>query len=77
MKFGGEMISDAHVTVTCDRCGYTEEYDLTATAGGGWDDRYMTDRLERDGWRVEGGSHICEDCVEAELRTGAVKTKTG
>jgi len=59
------MRTDAYITVTCDVCGESnEEVDLTALAGGGWDDRNVKRWLERYGWLVDGDRDICPDCQE-------------
>ncbi|RPJ40058.1 MAG: hypothetical protein EHM35_00180 [Planctomycetaceae bacterium] len=61
------MMSDAYVTVTCDKCMESnEEFDLTPLAGGGWDARGVDDKLEGWGWLVNGDEHICPDCQEEE-----------
>lgn len=69
------MISSAYVTVSCDRkygtdsrysCETTEEINLTSLTRGSWDERHVEAELTRSGWRVEGGIHTCESCVEDE-----------
>ena len=55
--------SDAFITVTCDKCGYCETYDLCAIACNGWDERHISSRLKKDGWNIEG-QDLCESCVE-------------
>ena len=53
------MISDAYVTVTCDACppanAVEEEVQLTATAGGGYDDRHVASALRGLGWTINHG----------------------
>ena len=58
------MIGEPVITVTCDRCGDEESFELTAVAGGGWDDRNLLTRMEKGGWRARGLEDICPSCVE-------------
>lgn len=61
------MISDAYCRVTCDRCHYEEEVELTALAQReSYDMRNVRRELERNNWRVDGDETICEDCVAQE-----------
>ena len=61
------MINDPTITATCDRCNEeTDQMELCSLAGGGWDDRYIKNKLIRWGWRVTGTETICENCVQAE-----------
>jgi len=39
---------------------------MTATVGGGWDDRNVEGELKRRGWRIEGDKTYCPDCREAD-----------
>jgi hypothetical protein len=57
--------SDAYVLVRCDTCGEFEEIELTAIAGGGWDERNVAAGVARLGWRDEGDNiHTCNICLE-------------
>lgn len=56
--------SDAFITVECDSCGYSDQYELCALAGGGWDERDIDRKLRRQGWEVKDGKDLCSDCVE-------------
>lgn len=56
--------TDASITVSCDKCGYEEQYGLCALAGRAWDDRHINGSLKRDGWRVDGDGDICASCVD-------------
>lgn len=58
------MLSDAYVTVSCDKCHHSENYELTSLAGGGWDERNVEGELRRNGWRIDGYQHFCETCNE-------------
>jgi hypothetical protein len=56
-------ISDAYVDVVCDQCQVIKkQVRLSATAGGGWDQRTIEDKLVRVGWLVKGDKHYCENC---------------
>jgi hypothetical protein len=57
------MRSNAYITVKCDKCRYNEKFELTAIAGGAYDDRCLDDHLEQRGWHIEDGD-ICESCFE-------------
>jgi len=56
--------SDACIHVSCDECGVDEEMSLCALAGGGWDERYIDDELERNGWTCADGRDLCESCSQ-------------
>jgi hypothetical protein len=44
----------------CDRCGDRHEYEEYTA----WADADTPDDMAQDsGWHVEGGNHICEDCI--------------
>ncbi len=63
-------IGTALIHVECDKCGeVTDAMELTPTAGGGWDARYIPRRLTRLGWTVPvrgiSGETICPECSEA------------
>lgn len=60
------MISDAYVHVTCDTCGYDQEYELCACAHRSWDERYLNETMKKDGWTIEEGTHLCESCSEVD-----------
>ena len=59
-------VNEPRTTVTCDTCGCELEFDLTALAGGGWDDRNIRPKLVQWKWKVENDGDIttCPDCVE-------------
>ena len=58
------MICEPRISVMCDQCEEDfDDYELTALAGGGWDDRNLEPTLRSEGWRVEDGRHVCPDCV--------------
>lgn len=54
--------SDAYINVTCDKCEYLEEVELTAIACKGWDERNVKGVLKSRGWLCEGDQEICESC---------------
>lgn len=58
------MKSDAYVHVTCDKCQYDHEYELTACVQKSWDERGLAKKLEKDGWVVDGDCHYCESCKD-------------
>ena len=61
------MLDDAHVHVYCDRCqDGEEEIELCAIARKGWDERHVEATLLGRGWKIIGGSHVCENCVEED-----------
>ena len=61
------MINDPTITATCDNCGYTtDEMEMCALAGGGWDDRYIESKLTKWGWTIDGDKTYCEDCSEGD-----------
>lgn len=58
------MINDPRITATCDECEIdSDEMEMCALAGGGWDDRYIDGKLRKWGWKVDGDRTICEDCA--------------
>lgn len=61
------MRSDAYIRVGCDRCPDAEiEINLTALAGGGYDERNVAQRLEMEEWVVRDGVDICYTCAAEE-----------
>jgi len=71
-------VSDAYVDVTCDVCHVVEQVRLTATAGRGWDERNVEDRLARLGWLVQGDKHYSENCRKhTDLTDGPVRPEHG
>lgn len=61
------MMSDCLVKLTCDLCGHEEDFEMTALAGGGYDDRGVQDQSERMGWEWVGlDIHWCETCADSE-----------
>jgi len=65
--------SDAHIIVTCDKCGLDEEIKLTALARrGNWDERNVDSELEAMGWLPDDDKNhdICEECLIEMNETG-------
>ena len=61
------MLGEPEILACCDRCGCdSEPLGMTATVGGGWDDRNVEGELKRWGWRIEGDKTYCPDCREAD-----------
>lgn len=63
------MVDEPMVNVTCDRCGYTQDYELTALCDRSWDMRDLEKKLLKDGWRLTcklEGETICDGCVDDE-----------
>jgi hypothetical protein len=59
-------IGEAVIHVECDKCGeVTDPMDLCSLAGGGWDARYIKERIKKDGWLVDGHTTICPECRDA------------
>mgnify|MGYP003443977223 FL=1 len=56
--------SDAYINVTCDKCEYLEEVELTAIACKGWDERNVKAVLKNHGWLCDDDQEICESCRE-------------
>jgi hypothetical protein len=54
--------SDAYINVTCDKCGYLEEVELTAIARKGWDERNVKSSLKNHGWFCGDDQEVCESC---------------
>lgn len=53
-----------YLPVECDQCSCVIEISLTATAHG-YDERYVDDELEDEGWIVDDGLIFCsDDCRE-------------
>lgn len=54
--------------VECDKCGYSDSFDLTPLAGGGWDARNVNDRLDDYGWvgSWDDEELICDECSKKE-----------
>lgn len=59
-------INDPVIKVECDKCGVVDDYDMTALAGGGWDDRNLKRKMTRDGWQVSGHDTYCLNCATPE-----------
>lgn len=57
--------TDAFIYVSCDGrgCDIQEEVQLTALAGGSWDERNVEQELGRQGWVFVDGKEFCEQCV--------------
>jgi hypothetical protein len=57
--------TDAFIYVNCDGtgCDMCEEVQLTALAGGAWDERDVSRELERMGWVVAGSKEYCDGCA--------------
>ncbi len=60
------MIGDPSVEITCDKCSHNQGYSMTPLVRQSWDMRDLKKHLERDGWKVDGDTHICESCQEEE-----------
>ena len=60
------MIDDPTVEVSCDKCRFSERYGMTPLARQSWDLRDLERSLKRDGWKVDGDTHICESCQDDE-----------
>ena len=59
------MRSEPTILVECDYCGSAEDFDMTATARGGYDDRYLEDRMKGRGWHIVDDLDLCCDgCLE-------------
>lgn len=54
--------TDAFIRVVCDQCEVEMEVELTALAGGGWDERNVKGQLRRDGWTTDGDTELCDEC---------------
>jgi hypothetical protein len=59
-------INEPTIKVECDKCGESDEYDLTMLAGGGWDDRNLKRKMERGGWVIVGPDAFCSNCAPEE-----------
>lgn len=57
------MKTDAFLTVTCDRCGSSEDIQLTVTAHG-WDDRNVDEELQKLGWITVDDRDVCPECQD-------------
>lgn len=63
------MILDPVIRVMCDDCGNEEEFPMTFTARGGYDDRELEGWLNRWGWTIAGqNTHYCEECSRERER---------
>lgn len=73
------MISKPIVTVTYDMrdCDYSEEFNLTATARDGYDERNLKWEMERNGWIQIDGKDICEDCYQDMTREEDIEETQG
>lgn len=61
------MRSDAFIRVTCDNCtSYHTEVQLTALSRNEWDERYVAAALKREGWTIQDGKELCENCSPAK-----------
>ena len=60
------MIDEPYINVICDKCNDAEPFDMTALAGHCWDNRNLTAKLKRAGWKEDGDIHTCPDCIEEE-----------
>lgn len=57
------MIEEARISLYCDHCGVTEEFEMTPLANGGWDSRNLRNDSERVGWTWVGDDeHECPEC---------------
>lgn len=61
------MIGDPVTPVTCDKCGYVENFDMTSLASRSWDNRYLEGKLKRAGWATCGEDTVCPDCIAEEI----------
>lgn len=65
-------LDDPTICAVCDRCDFiSDPMTMTSLAGGGWDARNVPKKLKHEGWRIDGDTFVCPDCVELE----AEKTK--
>lgn len=60
------MIGEPQVEVTCDKCSHNENYPMTPLVRQSYDMRDLEKQLVRDGWKVDGDTHICDSCQEDE-----------
>lgn len=61
------MVNDPQITVTCDRCGEEDSFEMCSLAGGGWDLRNLPRQLQRAYWHAPNGvdgETYCGDCKE-------------
>ena len=57
-------IQEPFIQAMCDKCEeVTDGMEMTSLAGGGWDARNIKKRLEREGWKIDGETTICPECV--------------
>ena len=68
-------ICEPRIRVECDKCGVSDEYEMTLLAGGAWDDRNLEKKLIRDKWFVNGEETICPECMEEEAQSSARETE--
>ena len=60
-------LNDPTITATCDECSESSDpMELCCLAGGGWDERYVPDKLKKRGWKIDGDRTICPDCQHGE-----------
>ena len=72
-----DMLEEPRITLFCDTCHETFEFDLTSLAEGGWDDRNVKIDSEHYGWTWEGDDkHTCEECQRCE-KCGGVSSECG
>lgn len=71
--------NDPTITASCDSCDtLSEEMELCAVSGGGWDERNVEGKLKRWGWKVDGRNTLCEDCAQrSERARGDALAKKG
>lgn len=60
------MRGEPFIIVSCDVCDDEFEVSLTALAGGGYDERNVDNRLEREGWTKDGERDLCSECSEGD-----------
>lgn len=66
--------SDPEIIISCDGkdCDMTLEVQLTALAGGAYDERNVPSAMRAEGWISVAGRDYCDQCawkVQEELRT--------
>jgi hypothetical protein len=60
------MRGEPKISIICDKCGESEEFELTALARSAYDLRDLERQLKRAGWVVCGDLDICPECVAKE-----------
>jgi len=61
------MVNEPTISVTCDKCGDEDDFELTSLAGGGWDARRIGKQLKKANWATPNGlkgETYCENCNE-------------